>query len=214
MKWKYGNAWEQFPIETGEIWGLDNGSKVAVHNIFDPLPEFMFAADLLFVDPPWNKGNLTSFYTKAGRTDYVQDFNKFERILFQRIQDVNPMTCYLEVGFQAVDRWQNQLGALYPYLQRWQTTYYKRNRCYILRGSHAGPTTQQYDGIDEATVIADVGQTESYTIFGDFCMGQGLVGLSAYRAGRSFVGTELNKRRLAVLLQKIDKAGGRIKRIW
>ena len=207
MKWQYGNAWEQFPIEAGEVWGLENGSRVAVHDIFNPLPSFMLDADLLFVDPPWNKGNLTAFYTKARRMDYVQDFGDFERILFQRVRDVNPTTCYLEVGFQAVDRWQQELCDLYPYVQRWETMYYRRHRCYVLRGSHGGPTSQNYHGVDEADVIKSVGQTENYTIFGDLCMGRGLVGLSAYKAEKPFVGTELNKRRLAVLLQKLCKLG-------
>ena len=92
--WNYGDAWEQFPIEQGEVWGIPaNGSKVSVHNLFDPLPEFMKSADMLFVDPPWNQGNVNTFYTKAGRTDYIKDFSDFERALFQFLQDRNPATC-------------------------------------------------------------------------------------------------------------------------
>ena len=64
-----------------------------------------------------------------------------------------------------------------------------------------------YTGMDEAKVIAQAARIEDYTVLGDFCMGQGLVGLAAYDAGKPFVGTELNQRRLAVLLQKLAKRG-------
>lgn len=55
-------------------------------------------------------------------------------------------------------------------------------------------------------------QVERYEVMGDLCMGQGLVGLSAWDAGKPFVGTELNKRRLANLLQKLAKRGAVIRK--
>lgn len=212
-KWRYGNAWEEFPIEPGEVWGIpNNGSRVTVHNIFNLLPDFMHTADLLFVDPPWDKGNLTAFYTKAGRTDYVDDFSQFESILFQRIGDVSPAICYLEVGFRAVDKWHNALRDMYPSVQRWNTTYYRRNRCYILRGG-AVPLDYNYSGMDEEKVYYKAAEIEEYDIMGDFCMGLGLAGLAAYKAGRPFVGAELNKRRLANLLQKLSRLGATVGRL-
>lgn len=36
-------------------------------------------------------------------------------------------------------------------------------------------------------------------------MGTGLVGLNAHKNEKKFVGTELNKKRLAILLQRIDE---------
>lgn len=212
-KWKYGNAWEQYPIEECDEWGIKaNGSKVAVHNIFEPLPDFMMTADLLFVDPPWNQGNVNSFYTKAGRTDYITDFSNFERVLFKRIKEINPHTCYLEVGFQAVDKWQDKLSSLYPHIQRWDVLYYKRNNCHILRGSRIAPLDYDYTGMDESEVIYKAGEIETYSTMGDMCMGLGLVGLSAYAAGKTFVGTELNKRRLANLLQSLAKKGATVEK--
>lgn len=211
-KWRYGDAWETYPVEAGEVWGLPNGSRVAVHNIFETLPLFMSAADLLFVDPPWNLGNVNSFYTKAGRDDYLDSFSDFEQILFQRIIEIAAHTCYLEVGFQAVDRWQAQMERIYANVQRWDVVYYRKNPCHILRGSDSGLLNYDYTGMDEAKVIFKAGEIEQYAVMGDFCMGQGLVGLSAYAAGKPFVGTELNKRRLAVLLQKLAKQGAAVNR--
>lgn len=211
-RWTYGDAWEHFPIQPGEVWGLPDGSRVAVHNIFDPLPAFMRRADLLFVDPPWNLGNINSFYTKAERTDYLSDFGDFERVLFERIAEIAPATCYLEVGYQAVDRWQAVLARLYPCVQRWNVTYYRKHPCHILRGGTT-PTPHDYSGMDEEKVIAAVGSDEHCAVMGDLCMGRGLVGLSAYAAGKPFVGTELNPRRLAVLLQRLAKKGADVQRM-
>lgn len=207
-KWSYGDAWEQFPIEAGDVWGIPtNGSKVAVHNLFDPLPDFMQSADMLFVDPPWNQGNVNTFYTKAGRSDYINDFTCFEQAFFQRLRDINPHTCYIEIGFQAVEKWQRILSEVYSHVQRWDVVYYRKHPCHILRGSRLSCIDYDYTGMDESKVIAKAGEIEEYTILGDICMGRGLVGMAAYNVGKPFVGTELNKRRLACLLQKVAKKG-------
>lgn len=212
MKFRYGNAWEQFPIEKGQVWGLENGSSVAVHNIFNPLPEFMLDADLLFIDPPWNQGNLTAFYTKAERDDY-QEFSDFEDALFQSIMAIAPHTCYLEVGFQAVERWGYRLSRIYHTMQTWDVFYYKTHRCHIIRGSNNGTMEYDFTDIDESKCIYKIAEIERYNLIGDLCMGQGLVGLASYAAGKPFVGTELNKRRLAVLLQKLSKKGATVTRM-
>ena len=212
-KWLYGDAWEEYPIEAGEVWGVPaNGSRVAVHNIFEPLPPFMLRADMLFADPPWNLGNINTFYTKAGRSDYLSSFAAFESVLFARIAEIDPRICYLEVGAQAVERWERALRVLYPTVQRWDVLYYRRSPCHILRGSHGAAQRFDFSGMDEATVIAKAGQIEEYGVLGDFCMGTGLVGLSAWAAGKPFVGTEINKRRLAVLLQKLARQGAEVGR--
>ena len=211
-KWLYGDAWESFPIREGEVWGLpDSGSRVAVHNIYDPLPAFMRQADLVFVDPPWNLGNLNTFYTKAGRQDYRPAFAEFADVLFQRIGEIGPRTCYIEIGRQGVADFVRRLGQLYPVVQQWAVTYYRKHPTWIIRGG-AGLGPLDLHGIDEADAIYNIAQHETSTCIGDLCMGRGLVGLAAYRAGKPFVGTELNQRRLACLLAEIAKLGGQVTR--
>jgi len=211
-KWLYGKSWEQYPIEASQIWQAGTG-RIAVHNLFDPLPPFMYEADCLFIDPPWNQGNINSFYTKAGRTDYILDFNVFVDRLFACIAEIAPVTCYLEIGKQYVANFQKRLAAQYPYVQRWSTTYYKKFPCFILRGSHIMYDGPDLAGIDEAKCIEIIAENEQYYAIGDLCMGRGLVGYHAHKAGKSFVGTELNKRRLAVLMESIAKEGGHIERL-
>lgn len=192
----------------GEAWEVSPGnSKLAVHDIFDPLPEFMKTADLIFVDPPYNLSALNSFYTKAGRTDYLSDFDDFAGILFERIGEIGPRTTYIEIGRQNVEDFYQRLGQLYPHQQRWPVVYYKKHPTWLIRGSEAGNIDYDFTGIDEAECIKRIAKIEDYQVMGDLCMGQGLVGLAAWEVGKSFVGTELNKRRLANLLQKLAKRG-------
>jgi hypothetical protein len=210
-KWRYGDAGEQFPLEEGQVWGLSNGSQVAVHDIFKPLPDFMKNADLLFVDPPWNQGNINAFYTKADRTDY-RSYTDFVATLFARIREIAPATAYLEIGCRMVDAFYSRLGLLYPVLQRWPVVYYRKFPTWLIRGSST-PIDYDFTGIDEARCISLIAQVEEYRIIGDLCMGRGLVGLAAYRAGKPFVGTELNPRRLACLLQKLAKQGAAVQQL-
>ena len=212
MEYKYGDAWEHFPIEAGEVWGLPQlGSRVAVHNIFDPLPDFMSKADLLFIDPPWNLGNVNTFYTKAGRSDYLSSFEQFTNVLFQRIKEVRPKTIYIEIGKQNVDVFYKRLSALYPINQKWDVLYYRKHPTHIIRGSQSA-IDYDFTGMDEAKCIEKIAMIEDYNVMGDLCMGRGLVGMAAFKAGKPFVGTELNKRRLACLLASLAKAGGEVKK--
>lgn len=212
-KWTYGDAWEQFPIVAGETWGLPHQrGRVAVHDIYEPLPAFMFEADMLFVDPPWNLGNLKSFYTKAGRVDHPQSFGKFATVIFRHIQAIAPLTCYLEIGNEAVDDWQKRLATIYPHVQRWPVVYYRKHPTNLLRGSSIGPVPFDYTGMDEAKCIYRAAELEG-TCIGDLCMGRGLVGRAAYAAGKRFVGTELNPRRLACLLQALAQQGAEVTRL-
>jgi 16S rRNA G966 N2-methylase RsmD len=207
-KWNYGDAYLRHPISEGQIAVFDNGSMVKVHNIFDPLPGFMQEADLIFVDPPWNLGNLNTFYTKAERTDYQKSFIKFYKRLFECIQEISPKTCYLEVGKEYLAEFIIEMKRLYPAVTFYNSTYYhkKDNLCYVIRGSFKRKKLP-LDGMDEEDIIEWICANEDYTCIGDLCMGRGLVGLNAYKNGKRFVGTELNYKRLSVLIENLSKIG-------
>jgi hypothetical protein len=212
MEWKYGNAWDLFPIKEGEIWGIPGRAMVAVHNLFEPLPAWV-RPDLLFVDPPWNLGNVNSFYTKAGREDYLDTFSQFTDAFFGRVTEINPQTVYIEIGKQNVENYFDRLAELYPKLQRWSVLYYRKHPTWIIRGSKYDNIGFDFSGMDEADCISKIALIENYRTMGDICMGRGLVGLAAYKAGKPFVGTELNKRRLACLLQALSKIGAPIRKL-
>lgn len=207
-KWNYGDAYKRHPTGKNEIVTFEDGSKLKVHNIFDPLPEFMRDADLIFVDPPWNLGNLNSFYTKADRTDYQDSFEGFYKRLYECIAEIKPQVSYVEVGKGYLAEFTLEMKRLYRQVTFYNSSYYhrKENICYVIRGS-AKRKKLPLDYMDEEDIIAWVCEHENYECVGDLCMGQGLVGMHAHRNGKRFVGTELNHKRLSVLIEKLANGG-------
>lgn len=204
MKYNYGNAYLSDPINDGELAVWPDGSTVAVHDIFEDNPDFFSKADLIFVDPPWNLGNLNCFYTKANRSDYQESFATFYQALFKRIQEVSAKTCYVEVGKQYLADFIVEMRKIYPHVTFYNSYYYhsKKNHCYVIRGSMKAKKPS-LDDMDEENIIKWVCENEEYTCILDPCMGQGLVGKYASGANRMFVGGELNPKRLSVLLKAI-----------
>ena len=209
-EWNYGDAYLRHPILDGQTARFEYGSVVKVHNIFDPLPEFMKSADLIFVDPPWTLGNLNTFYTKAGRDDKQSDFERFYKTLFVRIAEIAPKICYVEVGKEYLAEFIMEMKKLYPAVTFYNSTYYhkKDSLCYVIRGSHKRRKIP-LDDMDEEDIIEWVAEHEDYNVIGDLCMGRGLVGVNAHKYGKRFVGTELNGKRLSVMLEKIANVGGK-----
>jgi len=207
-KWNYGDAYLRHPITENQMAVFEDGSILKVHNIFDPLPDFMKAADLIFVDPPWNRGNLNVFYTKAGRTDYQDSFEAFCKRLFECIREIAPAICYVEVGKEYLADFIIEMRQIYKYVIFYNSTYYhkKENLCYVIRGSHKRKKLP-LDYMDEEDIIAWICANEDYECIGDLCMGQGLVGIHAYKNEKRFAGTELNHKRLSVLIEKLAKKG-------
>jgi len=205
--WSYGDAWERYPIETGTTWmERRTGSAVAVCDLFDGLPAFMTQADMIYVDPPWNTGNVRSFYTKSGiPTD--RNFPQLFGVLLEHIEDIGARVCYMEMGKQHRGLVASELRLIYPSVQTWQVTYYRRNPSYLIRAGYM-PTGHDYTGIDDMHTPRMAMEHEVFDCVADLCMGRGLTATTAYKLGKRFVGTELNKRRLAVTIDKIAKLGG------
>lgn len=205
-KWSYGEAFQRYPCAEGII-KIAGNSYVKTHDIFQPLPAFMRKADMIFTDPPYNTALLRGFYTKAGLiTDY--DFPAFTKRLFECVAEINPKICYLEIGKEYLADYIAAMKSLYRYVTFYNSTYYHKpdNLCYIVRGSRKAKKPK-LDGMDEETVIKWVCAHEDYQCIGDICIGRGLVGVEAAKAGRRFVGTELNHKRLSVLIERLDAMG-------
>jgi len=206
-RWDYGGSWEKYPIESGQIWQDANGSKVAVNDLIEGLPDFMKSADLIYCDPPWNTGNINSFYTKAG-IDKRKTFAEFVDALFEAVATIHLVACYIETGTQNIEKIKAEMEAVYQVVQAWQVTYYKKKPSYLVRGGH---DKQPFDfsGYDDMDTPVLAMMHEKFDCVADLCMGRGLTGISAYKLGKKFVGTELNKRRLAVLIDKTTQMGAR-----
>lgn len=200
--WNYGNAYIEYPIN--DVYTFDNGSTIKVHNIFDETPAFIKKADLIFVDPPWNLGNLNTFYTKADMNEKMDNYERFYKRLFEVIKEINAKTCYVEIGKEHLADFILEMRQLYKYVTFYNSTYYhsKDKLCYIIRGSNKYKKPK-LDGMDEQDIIKWICENEDYSCIADICMGQGLVGFYAHQNNKRFVGTELNHKRLSVLIKRI-----------
>ena len=206
MKWNYKDAYITNPIRQGELAVWANGSKVAVNNLYDDIPKFFKEADVVFMDPPWNLGNLRTFYTKAERTDHPFDFEGFYKRVFEVVKEVKPRVFYIEIGKEYLADFIIEMRKQYKYVTFYNSSYYhnKKNKCYIVRGSNKAKKPD-LDYMDEEDIIKWICENEDYNCIGDFCMGQGLVGKYAAAVGRKFVGGELNPKRLSVLLKNVPE---------
>lgn len=208
-KWNYGGFADKYAM-TGDIH-IGTGT-VRVHDIFEPTPAFMKCAEVVFVDPPCSKGNMRSFYTKAGR-DMTDEYEDFERRLWEVIDEIAPTAVYMEVFASNFDTHIKAMQARFKQFACCASTYYHKadNRCWIIAGSNdddflmpqqvmaSAKSTDEEDFIEALCYLLPKGTT-----IADPCMGRGLVGFFANKCGKRFVGTELNPNRLAVLLERIN----------
>lgn len=204
-KWEYGGKYKLYNmnglIEVGT-------GKLMVHDLYEPLPEFMKEADCIFIDPPCSLGNLNTFYTKADRDDYKYDYLPFLIRLFENIDEINPKYLYIETFKSNKEMVIKECRKRYKYVYVDESTYYhnKDRHCWIIRCSNNSEVPGPNTLIDEEDYIKWICKNVDYECIADLCMGQGLVGYHSFLNNKKFVGTEINKKRLAVLVDKITKA--------
>lgn len=203
--WEYNGYHELYDM-SGEI-ELE-GNIVKVHDLYNGTPEFLKKADAIFVDPPWNIGNVNTFYTKADKeNEHKQDFIEFLDMIFDRIDDINPDLLFLEIGKQYLADVIKRCEDRFKYVTFYNNTYYhkKDNLCYIVHATNTYKKSKlkEIEGIDEEDAIKLICKNAEFDCIADICMGLGTLGIEAYKHGRSFVGTELNGKRLANLVHFI-----------
>ncbi|MFZ5986374.1 MAG: hypothetical protein ACOYWZ_04500 [Bacillota bacterium] len=208
--WKYGDSWEKYPINEGEIWKeLVTSSILSVCDIRKELPNFILDnIDMVYCDPPWSRENVNAFITKAEMNTYIKDFREFYEIFFKRISQINPRVCYLEIGKKNKEIFEGELSKIFPYINFWKITYYKTHPCYLLRGSFDLKKPFDFTGKDEENIPMISIKIENPKNIADLCTGRGLTAIAAFKQKISFRGTELNKRRLAVTIDRVNSLGG------
>ena len=199
--WEYGGLYQKHNME-GEI--NIGGGILKVHDIFEPLPNFMKQSDCIFSDPPCSVANINAFYTKADREDYQKSFDPFTNRFFECIDEIQPTKVFLEVFKSNKDTFLLELQKRYKNVKIINSYYYHKptNTCKILYASNE-PLEQTPNDIDEEDFIKWVCQNINYDCIGDLCMGTGLIGWYSFLNNKKFVGTEINKKRLGILVDKI-----------
>jgi len=200
-KFDYGNFHLKYDMSSEIKVGT---GIIKVHSIFGGTPEFMNTADCLFVDPPCSKGNLKSFYTKAEK-ELNESYEKFNKALFDVIDIIRPIYMFIEVFRSNKDIIEALVKERYSNVSITQSYYYydKSKICWIIQGSNDVLYDLPY--LDEQYVIEYICKEVNFNCIADPCMGRGLVGFYANKYNKKFVGTELNEKRLAVLIERINK---------
>ncbi|MHA1601792.1 MAG: hypothetical protein ACTSUI_02180 [Promethearchaeota archaeon] len=205
--WEYKGIYKKYNMEN--IINLPFNSKVQVYDWLMSMPDFMMRADTIFVDPPWNIGNTNTFYHKADKEHIEIDFIKFSKILFQRFEEINPEFLFIEIGKEFLSWYIEECKKRYKYTTFYNSTYYhnKKNKCYIIHATNLFKKRRykELEDLDEEDIIKWICKNHEYSCIGDLCMGMGLVGKHAYLNNKQFVGIELNKKRLAILIDFITK---------
>lgn len=201
-KWEYGGIYKKYNMNG--VIELPNKSSLKVCDLILELPEFMKEADTIFCDPPCSKGNLTTFYTKADQQNY-NSFDIFYKSLFKRIDEIKPKYLFLEVFKSNKNIFINECEKRFTNVVIYESKYYNnvKNKCWIIQSCNNSLYYPELQNLDEEKIIEWICKNHSYTCIGDLCMGRGLVGKYAYLNNKRFVGTELNKKRLAILVDFI-----------
>lgn len=201
-KWEYKGFYKKYNMRG--IIDLPNNSKIKVCDLILEMPDFMKEADIIFCDPPCNQGNLTSFYTKANQQN-LNEYKDFYNALFKRIDEINPRLLFLEVFKNNIDLFLKECEKRYLYVNYYNSMYYnnKKNKCWIIQATNEKIYYPELENLDEEKTIKWICKNINFTCIGDLCMGKGLVGKYAYLNNKKFVGIELNKKRLALLIDFI-----------
>lgn len=205
MAWEYGEVYKKYDMSG--IINIGTGT-VKVHDIFNPLPDYMKNADVIFSDPPCSEGNLKTFYTKAD-LEKLKFFEDFQKRFFECVDEIKPKTLFLEVFANNKNSFYNECLKRFKQVIVLDSYYYhnKKNKCWVYYCcDEIDPKiVELLNNRDEQKIIELICKNYNFECIGDLCMGRGLVGYYANKYNRKFVGTELNQKRLAVLIDRINK---------
>lgn len=204
MAWEYGEVYKKYDMSG--IINIGTGT-VKVHDIFNPLPDYMKNADVIFSDPPCSEGNLKTFYTKAD-LEKLKFFEDFQKRFFECVDEIKPKTLFLEVFANNKNSFYNECLKRFKQVIVLDSYYYhnKKNKCWVYYCcDEINPKiVELLNNRDEQKIIELICKNYNFECIGDLCMGRGLVGYYANKYNRKFVGTELNQKRLAVLIDRIN----------
>jgi len=172
----YGEAWEDWPIEDGDVWTAGGDYEVPVKDATDPQLDLQRArhvfvcgdletgiahnllllvenVDMVYCDPPWNSGLARQFRQKADRDKGYIDFVAFLKRLVMTVRDVHGPV-YIEMGEQHIDDLERIVtGNGGDVVKVWDVTYYntKPSKLLLARFRRHVPSTppRDFTGMDD-----------------------------------------------------------------
>ena len=167
---------------------------------------------LVYCDPPWNAGIVTTFRRKAGLDDTADFPALMARVVALAAQAT--AGAIVEMGRQQAEEVGAMLtAAMNVEVARVTGTYYRRHPMVYLVALYNSvrrrDTARLLQGVDDedAPRVALIRAVASGRLVVDPCFGRGLTPVTARAAGHPFWGVELNPYRMSVTLQKLADTG-------
>ena len=125
------------------------------------------------------------------------------------VEEINPDRIFVECFFRNKKQLVPMVEALFPHVKIYNNTYYHKPdcKCWIIQGTKQ-PEDWGLEGMDEWDAVFKICKDVPFKAITDFFMGQGLVAESAFAAGKIFYGSDMNRNRLAVAINRVAKRGG------
>ena len=212
-RYRYGDAGDRYPVAFGDIWrvgphiaacgDIEAGNHLQVLSMANRI-------GMVYMDPPWDPANITLFRSKAGKERGVALEDFLKRLVTSL--SVCEGDIYLEMGARWLQRLKDTLSSSGATVSdEWQIFYYGTKPCHLVRASYREPVAisgspKGMDDEDTPTWAIEA-SSKPGDIIVDLCCGQGGTPTAAAATGRVFLGMELNPRRLAVTLDKLQKMG-------
>jgi hypothetical protein len=212
-RWLYRrDGGDRWPVQPGEVWGVGR-HRMVCGDLAGVAGERLLALVerpcRVYVDPPWNLGNINSFRTKAGVPHTREPFVVFLEAFARYLARIEPVIAFVEMGRQ------NQ-PQLHRYLQDaglsvidcWQTTYYHRHPATLTACSPLPaivPALADLTGMDDDdTPLECLSMMEGGMVV-DPCAGRGLTAVVADGLGLPFLGLELSPARTSATLTRLSR---------
>ena len=182
---------------------------VFTQDISQEIPEEMKQADCIYCKPPCSYIILTGYYHRAGQAipPMFDAYGAYIKRFFEYIDEISPKHMYLEVTANNKDIFIDECKKRFNFVNV-DEAYYNRNRkfkCWIIRCGRTDAAPSPSKTVEVNTYIRWICKNTDFKCIADPVMQSAAVGFYSHKNERKFIGTELNKKRLAILLQRIDE---------
>lgn len=219
-RWTYGEAWEKYPVEPGQVWAIGPHRVMAGDLELGDALAFLAHPEvptpgLGYADPPWTPSNASGFRTKAG-AESKADWSLLQRRVAEAM--LVPALSFCEMGLTTTEDFVATVkkagGNVYSVQQINDPP--NRFTCNLVAlgyepqvpiGSLRHLTKPRALTGLETPGWAIQNYSQPRGVVYDCCLGRGLTAVTAHDLGRVCIGTELNPRRLAVAIAKLVDAG-------
>ena len=140
------------------------------------------------------------------------EFTEYENRVCEIIKTIAPKYLLIEMGNQATPIWAKAMEELgiFNSVRVVESKYYNKHSCKMIECSNIGMILED-ECLDEQKQVEQVMRTiGSDVTWLDFMNGRGTTSRMAYKTGCDFVCSDLNKNRLSVAIEDLQKKGAEI----